>query len=114
MTKLATISQSDKVSQSKSLKPPSDLPYPRSEAQESQARQSPSRPSRRGDYYKRADDEEAYGLRQRGRSSSASKQVALEKKEKSTTISWRNKGRRDFLLLSHFCRTLDFFISTCK
>jgi hypothetical protein len=68
--------QSDKVSQSRSLKPPSDLPYPRSEAQEPQARQSPSRPSRRGDYYKRADDEEAYGLRQRGRSTSASKQVS--------------------------------------
>ena len=68
--------QSDKVSQRRSLKPPMDLPYPRSEPQELQARQSRSRPSRRGDYYERADDDEVYGLRQRGRSTSASKQVS--------------------------------------
>jgi hypothetical protein len=68
--------QSDKVSRRRSLKPPMDLPYPRSEAQEPQAGQSQSRPSRRGDYYERANDEEVYGLRQRGRSTSASKQVS--------------------------------------
>lgn len=68
--------QSDKVSRRRSLKPPMDLPYPRSEPQEPQARQSRSRPSRRGDYYKRADDEEVSGRRQRGRYTSVSKQVS--------------------------------------
>lgn len=77
--------QSDKVSQRRSLKPPMDLPYPRSEPQEPQARQSRSRPSRRGDYYERADDDEVHGLRQRGRSTSASKQVS----------SWFSSGGED-------------------